>query len=257
MKGLMFFLIVSSFGMTAQADVDISPGTMIRCHSAGLNPERCEVQRKYALAKGCINQNDYNRLQALGGMPTCFEADGTFMGWCPCGCFAPDTAVKVNGADLSQEEKIERVVQLFALNNRPTVARLNSYSKEKGVEFASAPVRNVSVGPEEAPMVIIDTANSASKGHIELTINHPVLLEDGSIIRAEKLQPGQKLLNYKGQPETITGISRKKFEGLVYNLNVDSQKDSEHIVSANGLLMGDLYLQGSMNYFENQVLVRQ
>lgn len=256
MKRLVFIFILSSLCGVAHADEDISPNTMIRCR-AGVTPERCESQRQQALGKHCINQNDYNRLKALGGMPTCYEEDSKFMGWCPCGCFAPDTALKVNGSDLSQEERIDRIVQLFAANNRPVVAHISSESRVGAPKFQTAPVYNVSVGPEEAPMVVVETKGSGSTGKIELTINHPVLLADGSIIRAEKLQVGQKLVNYKGQPEAITNISRKLFSGLVYNLNVNSKNDSEHIISANGYLMGDLYLQGSLSYFENQVLVRQ
>lgn len=232
------------------ANATISPETMIRCR-AGITPERCERQRANALAKKCINQQEYDQLRSMGGMPTCYEEDGSFMGWCPCGCFAAETTVKTGP---SSEESVQRVIELFAANHRPDILHLGPSATLKDVQLTTSPVRNVSVGPEEAPMVIIDTAN---KGHIELTINHPVLLSDGSILRAEHLKVGQKLLNYAGQPIEIQNISRKMYAGLVYNLNVDAANDNEHVVVANGFLMGDLYLQGSLSYFENQILVRK
>ena len=254
MKKLMLTLFVFSSALASAHQ--ITNETMIRC-KAGVSPERCERQRQNALAKKCITQEDFNELRNRGGMPTCYEEDGSFMGWCPCGCFAPDTKIQLNAAN-GQEETAQRLIELFAQGHRPEVANLSAESSLKGgLKYKTTPIRNVSVGPEEIPMVIIDTESQGSTGHIELTINHPVLLADGTILRAERLQPGQKLINYLGKSETIKSITRRKFDGLVYNLNVNTPVDSEHIVVANGLLMGDLFLQGDLGYFENQVLVRQ
>lgn len=252
-----FFMVLIVLASASSFAVTIDKNNMIRC-KPGVTPEKCERQRQNALAKKCIDEAAYDTLKAQGGMPSCYEDDATLMGWCPCGCFSAETQIKVNSENLDQEETAQRVVDLFGAGNRPQVAHLSADSSvSKGVKLKTSGVRNASVGPEELPLVVVDTDSQGSKGHIELSSFHPVLLADGSILRAERLRPGHKLLNYLGKPETIKTVTRKNYAGLVYNFNVDSSVDSEHVVIANGLLMGDLYLQGSLTYFENQILVRQ
>jgi hypothetical protein len=255
MKHVFFIFLLTFFSAFASAH-RITPETMIRCR-AGVTPDRCERQRATALAKKCIEPDEYEALKSMGGMPTCYEEDSSFMGWCPCGCFAADTKIKSNALNLIEEISTQNLIELFASGHRPQVAHLSSASTVQDLQFKSSPVRNVSVGPEALPLVVISTDEKGSAGQIALTTNHPVVLADGSIIRAERLQPGQKLLNYLGRPETIKTVARKSYSGLVYNFNVNSPLDNEHIVIANGLLMGDLHLQGSLSYFENQILVRK
>lgn len=250
MKAIPLILTILT-SVQAAAVGRIQPANMIRCATA--TPQLCDVQRQTALGKGCITPAEFDYLTQVGGMPTCYSHDNSFMAWCPCGCFAPGTAIRVRSPESGEVMPIEELVA-GVMNRQPvSVVSLDESARVNSIALRSLEIRNVSVGPEKSPMVDIRT----EKSQIALTSLHPVLLADGTIARAESLTPGQSLLSSTGIPEKITSVGRSFHQGLVYNLNVESNVDAEHVVIANGLLMGDLYLQGNLTYFENQILVRQ
>lgn len=250
---LLFLVSLLLSGVFAHAN-RITPANIMRCNAMQLSPALCEQQRQFARGNGCITEEEYQTLARLGGMPSCMYGTNTLAGWCTCGCFAADTLLKIDANQLSAaSSSVKSIVLAHAAGERPELAHLSSSATLGSLDFKNSPVRNVSVGVEKAPLFVIRT----SAGSISLTANHPAVLADGSIRRTEKLRIGDALLGYDGQARKILAIERRSTSAKVYNVNVDTDQDGEHLIVANGFLMGDLYLQGSLHYFENQLLIRQ
>ena len=249
----LLVILITLIGALAANANRITPDNMIRC-KINLTPQKCEKQRDLALSRGCISAEEHATLKANGGMPTCYVEDNSLAGWCPCGCFAQGTLLKTSDSGF---ELIESIVGSFARGQRPMVSHLSDESSLSQVRLKTSDIRNVSVGKEKLPLYLIETTYESKRNQISLTRNHPVVLGDGKITSAANLIEGQELLNSHGAKEKIVRITRNKYNGLVYNLSVDSQKDSEHFLIANGLVMGDLYLQGNLSYFQNQILIRK
>ena len=98
-------------------------------------------------------------------------------------------------------------------------------------------------GPEEKPVIEIRT----TAGHrLAVTDTHPLLTSDG-LKKAGELRPDDRLLDADRRPVRIRSLRRRRYDGLVYNFVLPGGSDEAHLVVANGLLAGDLYLQQKLS----------
>ncbi|MBW2735454.1 MAG: hypothetical protein JRH20_23975 [Deltaproteobacteria bacterium] len=94
-------------------------------------------------------------------------------------------------------------------------------------------------GPESEPVIAISTLS----GHtLTLTSKHPVKTRMGIKIAAE-LNEGDELFTAEGSLTGITSLRRKSYGGTVFNFALPGDGMANHLVVANGLVVGDLYLQ--------------
>ena len=94
-------------------------------------------------------------------------------------------------------------------------------------------------GPEEHPVIRIATA----AGH-ELTVTrfHPMMTTAG-IKPAVDLTRQDRLVTSSWKPVRIKSLKKIAYSGLVYNFELPGEAELEHLVVAEGLITGDLYLQ--------------
>jgi hypothetical protein len=99
-----------------------------------------------------------------------------------------------------------------------------------------------------------------SGGSLEVTLDHPILLSSGIMIKANHLKIGQKLLRDNGYSDPIVSLTRKKYFGKVYNIAPQSVDKRENIIAAQGFLVGSAnyqYHELFQNIFYRQVLRSQ
>ncbi|MBF7090229.1 hypothetical protein IUY40_01560 [Flavobacterium sp. ALJ2] len=77
-------------------------------------------------------------------------------------------------------------------------------------------------------------------------MNLPFLLPNGKYTRADKLLPGQKIVDKNGKPLLIEDLSIKNHKGGLHHISTNSKWDNSpngHLLLANGIVVGDFTLQ--------------
>ncbi|MBF0208918.1 MAG: hypothetical protein HQK53_18810 [Oligoflexia bacterium] len=226
----------------------------VRCANQP-SAERCEQLRKKALSSGCINTEELVSLVKFGAYPVCDYDDNppTMSTWCPCGCF--DSSVNVltannNGFSWKPAGQIVIDWKSTKLASLRTDSFLNDFS------FNGNKISLVTTGVEKIDLFNIETENG--KG-LKLTGEHPVLLSNGIMVSAKNLKVGDNLVGIDGDKKAILAIDRSGAGSTVVNFAIEENDGdkSAHIIAAEGVLVGDLVWQGSLQEEEKALLVRQ
>jgi len=97
-------------------------------------------------------------------------------------------------------------------------------------------------------------------GEIEVTGNHPMILSDGTVKRADLLVPGLDNLVLKdGNFDLVKEISKSKFKGIVYNIELnaaEAKTPGEEIIVAQDFLVGSQKLQDDYLAVANRKIMR-
>jgi len=229
----------------------------MRCMNTGAPADLCESYRKRALAAGCIDQQEYEALRNFGAYPSCNALKGEGMaqldGWCPCGCFHPNTMISSIFKQNGREVDVAAVIvaknrKEFDLVNLDATANFSNFS------LSQAPITISTAGVEKRPLVIITTGDNRS---LSITEKHPVLLHSGRMVQALNLKKTDLLVSKDGSPVAIKKIVRKKFKGEVVNFATQADSKNGHVIFAEGLAVGDLYWQSGLEDELNQVFIRR
>lgn len=78
---------------------------------------------------------------------------------------------------------------------------------------------------------------------LKLTVNHPLVTDQGSMRLAEDFKVGDNLVMLGGIGDPIVKLEHVKYHGKVYNLFVESAALQKNIVVTNGYLNGTAYFQ--------------
>ena len=197
---------------------------------AGIDPVVIEILNQKGLLAGC---------QFVGG-----KIKFTYS--CVCGCFHKETEIESTLGDTPVDE-------IVAL---PELHEVSSFGFEHGsIDSKSEKVGQVTRGNNVKPLVSV-TADGRT---VLLTQEHPVLVNDGLVVRASELTGSEYLYTKEGDKVAIERIQKDvEYFGKVYNFAVDSGQDTVdgHVVSSNGLLTGDLYLQNNYGSDEESISER-
>lgn len=236
-----------------------------RCPNGNYPAAQCEDLRTLAYKIGCIDDEDLAALRRYGAFPSCSIIGPEYMrtkrpidmmiSWCPCGCFAPDTMI--GAISKSRPFLTEATAGEIASNKDDFL--LNHLSNDSTLSYIKddyTPIRIVSKGPEELPLYVIHTDEGKV---LKVTSRHPVLLHDGQMVMASQLKKGDFLVNKMAMPVRITDITREKLTEDVVNFSTDVKEDSlkNHIIFAEGYLVGDQYWQSSLESEFNRVVIRK
>jgi len=191
-------------------------------------------------AKGCQFYQDKSGVTQYTG--TVFYVAA----YCKSGCYTPDQSLKFSDGDVNivkaMEAKRDDLVTLTpdaTLDEpRTQVARVESYTTE---------LRDF-----DHPIVKVTTA---SGGSLSVTTEHPVLVSDGRLVKAEALRKGQALLKADGTPDPIVQIEETHFLGKVYNLTPLSTDRVANVVIAQGFLVGSGRFQNEELKYINRILL--
>lgn len=137
------------------------------------------------------------------------------------GCFVEGTMIRMaNGKDLP----IEIV--------RPGAKVMRSNG-------TTAMITKMVAGPEKIPVYYLKTQDGREVG---VTEGHPMVTLTG-IKKAKDLNEWDLLLVEKNNWTGIESIAQRKYDRLVYNFVVEGKTTNDHIIVANGIMTGDLYIQ--------------
>ncbi len=108
-----------------------------------------------------------------------------------------------------------------------------------------AMVKRVTAGPEPKPMVMFETSRGQK---IMITSEHPLLTAKG-VKLAKDIAIGDQLKSADdGKFVEIVSIGQKAYTENVYNFELEGKSaDADHLVVAEGLVSGELYLQNKMS----------
>ncbi|SME95203.1 Hint domain-containing protein [Pseudobacteriovorax antillogorgiicola] len=170
---------------------------------------------------------------------------------CMCGCFP--AGVKL----LSTRGSID-ILDLFE-SSKDEPFRLAIPVSEHSPELRATDFLNrgsFTVGPEENEIFSLLTESGLE---IELTEKHPVVLSsDGNYLlkMAKELVVGDSLVTQDGQLDKLVALTTYMLpseDNTVYNLDTKGQTVMDHVVVANGLLMGDVILQNLLSEYDQRV----
>jgi hypothetical protein len=226
------------------------PDNAGRCNDEAVDQESCKEGQKEALTKGCISREEYEYAVAQNVIPTCW---GKRLGAvCTCGCFAPEVRIAViNASNESQWLRIDKVAEHPNTYKLWTFTNYTSFSNLKPKKRS---LKRITRGPELKPLVYVTAENGSVLG---LTEEHAVLLSNGVMITAKSLEVGQELVGIDGIPKRIVAIERKAISGDVYNVLASGKSKLAHLISAEGLIVGDLAWQNSLSSELNSIVMRK
>ncbi|HET9239247.1 MAG TPA: hypothetical protein VFO10_18450 [Oligoflexus sp.] len=170
---------------------------------------------------------------------------------CACGCFTPDVVLDTTTGPKS-------ILGLFE-SSLTEPFRLITQAEMFVAEYTVSPwlkQSDFTVGPEENPIYRFSTDRGES---ITVTEKHPMVLNaDGEyeLRLAKEVKAGDIFIAKDGTDRVVTAIETYKMpkeNNLVYNVNTNGERMLDHLVSANGLLVGDLYLQNLLSEHAQRV----
>ena len=150
------------------------------------------------------------------------------------GCFAEDTQI-------ATDKSSTRLISALKIGDKVW----------NPITQSQAAITEISVGPEDLPLILIKTA----KGDIKVTTEHPILTNRG-LVTAELIDAGRDRLVYEdGSLHEIISVASvvEKRGVLVYNIKINPQSSSpdDHMLLAGKLVSGDLYLQNQLKQKED------
>lgn len=150
------------------------------------------------------------------------------------GCFAADTRIQKADGSLVKASEVTPGMALF----NPLTGK-------------SSKVARVSIGPEDLPMIRISTEATS----LTVTTEHPVFTKKG-IKAAELLEVGEEIKLVSGKWQKILKLESdaRELGQFVYNFALESDSESmrDHALAADGMVVGDLFLQEKLEeFYEN------
>ncbi|SDA19773.1 hypothetical protein SAMN05216315_11239 [Nitrosospira sp. Nsp18] len=191
----------------------------------------------------CTNGQSYLYFPAPTFFAQC-AAQGTGWGpsfcYCCCSCFANDTVIAIPGGG--------KAIYLFTVGEAVMAGSADSSDGKLGINWAEAVV-NFSAGTGSKghqPMMVYISLTGKTPHELICSTDQVFLLADGKYTRAEKLRPGQQLVDKDGDPVSLDLISIGSYDGGVHHISTDQawhKKPDGHLLLAGGVVAGDYTLQ--------------
>jgi hypothetical protein len=210
----------------------------------------CNGELQYALANQLITQEAYDwgtshRYYAV------ISRNNTIEAICACGCFEENTRILLTVA----EESVPRYVKIKDLKAEDLAWALDTESTLHDLRLRGLPISRITHGPENLALYVFQLAND----HVlKLTQHHGTVLDDGRVIAAKDVKPGDSFIDAdSGDSVEVLAINRETTAHDVYNFNVEGNSNLNHIVVAEGVLVGEIAWQNSLASELGQIQIRQ
>ena len=211
-------------------------------------PADCRAATDAALKGSCINIEEHAYAVNHGLAISCLGP--VMQSACPCGCFDADT--RILGYD--DNNSFSTWINVTKVGRNTPLAGVSKNATLENLSLTAAKVSYNTNGPEIAALFVFNTAEST----LSVTQNHAMLLSDGRLVAAKNVKKSDKLIAMDGSPIAIRSIERKTTSKPVYNFGIaNAHSDKEHLIVAEGLVVGDIYLQNSISNFKNSILQRK
>lgn len=226
------------------------------------NPEyykRCSTNTTGEDVQGCLDLTKTTTLKCLTDVERQWALDHSLgvvcvgakvHSVCPCSCFEQSTRI------LSFTESGHPVWKnVLDMKKGERVASLNQSANLRNISFDAQNISYQTNGPEKKPLVVIH----AGKNTLKVTETHAVVMADGRVIEASSIKVGDMVLGSNGAAKTVRSIEREFTDKDVINFLVDKPlvDKKSHIISAEGILVGDMQWQNYLREDLNKVLLRR
>jgi hypothetical protein len=234
---------VAQFIETANRDLS-------RCANRPLSPQQCKARLDHAFSLNLLTQRAYDWALQNGYFPV-VDTFGDYPeigAVCKCGCFDPETLIsaRLNGVVLDvAAADITKQHQLLALQSDAT--RQTLHQDYRGINL-------ITKGPEEAPLYRFVLSNGKQ---LAVTQHHGMVLNDGRVVAAKDVTTTDQFIAANGDVVAIDAIERVSVETDVVNFETHGDSDLNHIIVAEGVLVGDLVWQNQRAADLGRVTIRQ
>ncbi|WP_257452568.1 hypothetical protein [Archangium lipolyticum] len=168
---------------------------------------------------------------------------------CPEGCFEASTRIMSIG---SEGQLLWMAAE--ALSVESVLASLSSEASLDAPLFNPRSIENMTKGPEEQSLYVFVLDQGQT---LKVTQNHGMLLADGRMVKASDVTKKDSFVGVDGSHLKVKDILRETTSKDVYNFRVDSSEVSEHIIAAEGVLVGDLAWQGELSHELGSINLRK
>lgn len=222
----------------------------------------CQTLQDKALSSGCITQEEYQTLRGIGSAPFCDSAlmDDSqkpldqLASWCPCGCFHPHTEIRSILNSSQTQEPFQEAVDIAKAPHLYSVAHLHPQSSLNHPQITYSGIAQSTSGTELKELIVLSLSTGRT---LKVTTEHAVLLKSGKMVQAQDLKVNDVLMDHLGQAVDVEAIAKERFNDDVVNFSIKTKNPIEHILFAEGVAVGDLLWQSTLQDQLNQVLIRQ
>jgi hypothetical protein len=165
------------------------------------------------------------------------EHQGSYC-WCKCSCLASNTPVATDSSAWKPIGELKVGDTVLALQSD------NSWKKAP-VVFSDGTTM------PEKPFPYAVYISTASGTSIVVTADHLFLMPDGSLKRADRLAPSDKLVDAALKPTNITALVAGSYHGPIHHIAAtrwdgNVTKDG-HLINTSGVISGDYFVELYMN----------
>jgi hypothetical protein len=214
-----------------------------RC-AGGIGNSECQLIRQRAFEANMIDTAGRTFLEKGGYYPLPNLATGAVGAVCKCGCF--DASTEIYTYEMG-------VIPVSELLVGDSVNQLSNAATLNAIELQPAPIELVLSGEEKTDMYQFKLDNGVL---LKLTQHHGVLLSSGQMIAAKDVTLKDQLVDENGYFISIQSIDLIAPSKRVYNFEVQGDTKKQHIISAEGILVGDVAWQNQYAQDLNAILLR-
>jgi hypothetical protein len=156
----------------------------------------------------------------------------TILGFCKAGCYTPEQKVLFNGAYSGVQHAYE--------SHETTVTALTAGSTLRGMSFAEQPIQTYVAGDTTEDIFVLKDKQGDT---VKVTSEHPMVLADGTVVKAKTLKKGDRLAKADGTTSRLTEVKTFSFTGTVWNVEPASHDKTENILVGQGFLTGSVRFQ--------------
>ncbi len=210
---------------------------VVRCNGA-LPNDVCQDHNSRALSLGLLTPAAYNWLVGHGYCAINPVGVPSILSICPVGCFEENTEIlTVNGYGAEAWQAAKNITMDHTLFSLQTDALLSR------PRLNGRPLERMVVGPEKPDLYVFAMSNGRK---LRVTSHHAMVLSDGRIMEAKDVVEGDAFIGLDGRIVVIADIRREPTDADVYNFSVAVDTPQEHIIAAEGVLVGDLAWQSTL-----------
>lgn len=156
----------------------------------------------------------------------------TKLGTCVAGCVTPSMKVQFAGRMVPVPDAYESGVL--------TVTALSQDSTAGLLRYGEQPIRSFVAGDTQEDIFTLETQEGR---RLEVTAEHPMVLEDGTMVKARTLTAGNVLMGADGAKLHLSRVTVFSFKGKVWNVRPESKEKIENVMNAEGFLTGSVRFQ--------------
>jgi hypothetical protein len=163
---------------------------------------------------------------------------------CCCSCYAWYTKIAVASDTVKFIQDFEVGDEVYVASVSTSKSGLQLSWESRVVDFSDG----TSPNPNGQDMLLIHYREGQKLGELTVTIDQLLLMPDGKLKRADRLQPGENLVREDGTLSEIVSVRVGHYTGGIHHIATPLDLNEElsidgHLLSSNGVVTGDYWTQ--------------